>query len=276
MSSPVRRPPLARAAVGAFAAAVALMGGPAPSLAASEAEYSCRFGETVRRVELRFAGAGARMPCEVVYWRDTEQPGQSEVLWHAQRDAQFCRDKTREVVGRLESGGWSCQAIGAPEAGPTIARPEEEVVPALAPAARLSLDDLAAAVEADVHRLNQLTEHGRFEATAFTLGDLDRDEAADGAALLTYHGDGAASALYLLAYLRDGQGFRPAARTRLAIGDGPLGGSIEAIDGGAIRVEIHPQTAEGAPREAAFLLVDDELVEAGEAQFSAGRETTIR
>jgi hypothetical protein len=278
MSSLIRHPLLARATAGAFAAALVVAGHPAPSLAASEAEYSCRYGETVRRVELRFAGEGGRMPCEVVYWRDTEQPGQSEVLWHAQRDAQFCRDKTREVVGRLQAGGWRCEAIKAPEAaGLAVARPEEAVVPALAPAARLSLEDFAAAVEADVRRLNQFAEHGRFEATAFTLGDLDRDDAADGAALLTYQGDGAASALYLLAYLHDGQGFRPAARTRLAVGEGSLEAGIEAIEGGVIRVELHGNgSGEGEPREASFLLIDDELVEAGEARLSAGRETTIR
>jgi hypothetical protein len=275
MSNLRRRPPLLRAAAAAAVATGWAIADPAPALAASEAEYSCRFGQTVRRVELRFAGEGARMPCEVVYWRDSEQPGHSEVLWHAQRDAQFCRDKTQEVVERLQAGGWSCEAISGAEAGPEVARREEEVVPALAPAARLSVDDLAAAIEADVRRLNELTDLGRFEAQAFTLGDLDHDQAADGAALLTYHGEGAPNALYLLAYLHEGGHFRPVARTRLLVGDGLLEGSITTIDGGAIQVEARAGES-GQRRQAAFLLIDGDLVEAGEGQLSAGRETTIR
>ncbi len=79
--------------------------------------YSCSYSELVRRVEI-LTEPGVPVPCEVHYYKDTEAPGEHQVLWSAQNDAGYCQTKTEEFVAKLEGWGWSCSASDA-------ARPEE-------------------------------------------------------------------------------------------------------------------------------------------------------
>lgn len=72
-------------------------------------KFQCTKGELVRRVEI-YTEPGAAAPCEVHYFKDTEAPGDSEVLWSAQADGTYCQTKTTEFVAKLESWGWACQA----------------------------------------------------------------------------------------------------------------------------------------------------------------------
>jgi hypothetical protein len=83
----------------------------AGSAAASETRC-VRGDDTIRRVEIQAQDPNQDVPCEVVYWKDTEQPGVRSVLWSAQTDAGFCADKAEELVDTLESGGWSCTTAG--------------------------------------------------------------------------------------------------------------------------------------------------------------------
>jgi hypothetical protein len=91
-------------------------------------EFQCRRGDLVRRVEVRFADSADRLPCEVVYWKDDEAPGQPQPLWSAEREAGFCSEKAREMVARLESAGWACAAAAGGSEGParTAAAPSSE------------------------------------------------------------------------------------------------------------------------------------------------------
>jgi hypothetical protein len=89
-------------------AALGLMIVLAPLGAARGEEFRCRRDDDVRRIELRFADDADRLPCEVVYWRDTEAPGQSETLWNAENQIDFCVDKAQVMVERLEGAGWAC------------------------------------------------------------------------------------------------------------------------------------------------------------------------
>ncbi|MDJ0908023.1 MAG: hypothetical protein QNI99_02450 [Woeseiaceae bacterium] len=75
--------------------------------------YSCTYDEMVRRVEI-LTEPGVPVPCEVHYHKDTEAPGQHQVLWSAQNDAGYCEAKTAEFVAKLEGWGWSCSAGAAP------------------------------------------------------------------------------------------------------------------------------------------------------------------
>ena len=83
----------------------------------------------MRRVEI-YTEPGVTVPCEVHYFKDTEAPGDSEVLWSAQAQEGFCEQKATEFVAKLEGWGWDCGAgdSAAPEAEPA-AEPEEAAEP---------------------------------------------------------------------------------------------------------------------------------------------------
>jgi hypothetical protein len=95
----------------AFAVLTPVMVVLAGTAAASETRCT-RGDDAVRRVEIAVQDPNADVPCEVVYWKDTEQPGVRSVLWSAQTDAAFCARKAEELVDTLASGGWSCEAAG--------------------------------------------------------------------------------------------------------------------------------------------------------------------
>ena len=71
-------------------------------------EFQCRRGDLVRRIELRFAEDADRLPCQVVYWKDQESPGEPRMPWRANSDLEFCIAKAREMVDGLQSAGWAC------------------------------------------------------------------------------------------------------------------------------------------------------------------------
>jgi hypothetical protein len=84
---------------------------------ARSAEFRCSNGALERRIELSGPDATPGAACEVRYWRDATAPDSGRVLWRAQQDAEFCATKARELVTRLEAGGWTC-APGEQPASP--------------------------------------------------------------------------------------------------------------------------------------------------------------
>jgi hypothetical protein len=78
---------------------------PASTLAADN--YRCTNGDLVRRVEILYE-PGRAVPCEVQYYKDTEAPGSSQILWRAQNESGYCESKTAAFIEQLESQGWSC------------------------------------------------------------------------------------------------------------------------------------------------------------------------
>lgn len=93
-------------------------------LAQDNTKYQCSYGELQRRVEI-YTEPGMAVPCEVHYFKDTEAPGASEVLWNATNDATYCAAKAEEFVAKLEGWGWDC-ATGAAESEPM---PDAEAMP---------------------------------------------------------------------------------------------------------------------------------------------------
>lgn len=81
--------------------------------------YQCTHGDLQRRVEIVYE-AGNTVPCEVHYYKDTEAPGEREVLWRAVNESGYCENKTQEFIAKLQNLGWSCgQGAGAePENAP--------------------------------------------------------------------------------------------------------------------------------------------------------------
>ena len=80
-----------------------------PAVAASQesGKYECTYGEMQRRVEIAHE-PGVEVPCSVHYFKDTEMPGEQQVLWSADNDPAYCRSKALELVTKLEGWGWDC------------------------------------------------------------------------------------------------------------------------------------------------------------------------
>jgi hypothetical protein len=122
----------------AFIAAIFL---PVLAIAQDQQSYQCTSGELTRRVEI-FSEPGVAVPCEVHYYKDTEAPGERQVLWRAQNDAAYCASKAQEFIAKLNDMGWDCgQQAEVDE--PVDADESESVddTDALTPADEIELDD---------------------------------------------------------------------------------------------------------------------------------------
>ncbi len=102
------------------------------AVAAQDAgKYQCTYGDLTRRVEI-LTEPGVTVPCEVHYYKDTEAPGEKQVLWSASAQEGYCKSKTEEFIGKLEGWGWDCGqgSAPAPAAAPEApAEPEPAAVP---------------------------------------------------------------------------------------------------------------------------------------------------
>ena len=112
-----------------FIAAALVLAVPCLAAAQDAGKYQCTHGDLVRRVEI-YAEPGVTVPCEVHYFKDTEAPGESQVLWSASSEAGYCEARAGEFVAKLEGWGWDCSASAAETAEPAPeAAPEPEDVP---------------------------------------------------------------------------------------------------------------------------------------------------
>ena len=94
---------------------------PFASLAQDQNIYQCSQGDLQRRVEIGYE-TGVTVPCEVHYYKDTEAPGERQVLWRAQKQEGYCEQKTQEFIRQLAGWGWNCAQGAASE---EVAEPEE-------------------------------------------------------------------------------------------------------------------------------------------------------
>ena len=76
--------------------------------------YQCNFENLQRRIEI-LTEPGVTVPCEVHYYKDSEMPGEKQVLWTATSEEGYCEAKTSEFVAKLREWGWECTAGAAPE-----------------------------------------------------------------------------------------------------------------------------------------------------------------
>lgn len=285
---PSRRPALLSAAL--CLTAVWIL----PPQAQSE-EYQCRRGDLVRRIEVQFADDADRLPCQVMYWRDAESPERPRVPWNADHQLDFCLDKAREMVDRLQSAGWTCDGdapLSEDAAELDKASERSSRAPAAAdaplPAPRRDATTngpskpdqatLEAALARDLRRLDELAGglSGGFEPGMAILGDLDGDGVEDGAALLSHRAEDGGSSHHLLAYLFDGRTFQPVARVNLeAYYQNFTDVALQEIADGGIELLLHtprdgdPACCPSGRRRATFELRDGELVLAAESDSGA-------
>lgn len=100
-----------------------------PGLALAQgAETQCTYGDMVRRIVI-MTEPGVSVPCEVHYFKDTEAPGEDQVLWSASQQAGYCEEKAAGLVAKLEGWGWDCGATD-PAAPAASAAPAEAAAPA--------------------------------------------------------------------------------------------------------------------------------------------------
>lgn len=94
--------------------------------------YQCALDEVTRRVEIYYE-TGSTVPCEVQYFKDTEMPGEREVLWRAQNEEGYCEARAAEFVEKLRGMGWTCWAAAESDAAEqgddtdALAPAEEEI-----------------------------------------------------------------------------------------------------------------------------------------------------
>ena len=86
---------------------------PAILFAQGQSSYQCNMGELTRRVEIMHE-TGVTVPCEVHYYKDSEAPGERQVLWRAMNEEGYCEAKTTEFIAKLNGMGWNCGASSAP------------------------------------------------------------------------------------------------------------------------------------------------------------------
>ncbi len=99
-----------------------------PSLSTAQAphDYQCALDNLQRRIVI-FYETGVTVPCEVHYFKDTEAPGETQVLWRALNEAGYCERMADNFVGKLRDLGWNCeQGIGAAAEAPTAESTEAE------------------------------------------------------------------------------------------------------------------------------------------------------
>ncbi len=86
------------------------------SVSAQDApEYQCVLQDLQRRVEVVYESSVA-VPCEVHYFKDTEAPGEQQILWNAQNESGYCESQAQALVEKLEGWGWECNAAAPAEA----------------------------------------------------------------------------------------------------------------------------------------------------------------
>ena len=106
-----------------------------PCLSSAEGpqNFLCTYSDLQRRVEILYE-TGMTLPCEVHYYKDTESPGEKQVLWRAMNEASYCEDKAQEFIVKLQDLGWSCGQSQEMET-PALEDDTEALVPAAEPEA---------------------------------------------------------------------------------------------------------------------------------------------
>ena len=119
---------------------------------AQGASTQCTYGDMVRRVVI-MSEPGVSVPCEVHYYKDSEAPGEDQVLWSAGQQAGYCEEKAAGLVAKLEGWGWNCSddAADAPAAPAEVAEapesPEAPETPEAPEAPEDMTEDLAPATD---------------------------------------------------------------------------------------------------------------------------------
>ena len=82
------------------------------SAAVAQDNYLCSNGDLQRRVVIVHE-TDAGVPCAVHYYKDTEAPGEEQVLWQAKSEEGYCEAQAQAFIEQLANWGWNCSAVEA-------------------------------------------------------------------------------------------------------------------------------------------------------------------
>ncbi len=79
-----------------------------PAFSASEGElkYECQQGKLRRSIVIHYAQPHQTPPCDVMYIRETGQPG--KVVWSAKSERGYCESQAQKLAEKLQGLGWDC------------------------------------------------------------------------------------------------------------------------------------------------------------------------
>lgn len=72
-------------------------------------ETTCKQDSRVRKVKVAYKDEAAGNDCSVTYRKDSEDPGAEKVLWSAQKQPDYCKEKAASFVEKLQGMGWTCE-----------------------------------------------------------------------------------------------------------------------------------------------------------------------
>ena len=124
---------------------------PIVAFAQSSDTYQCAMGGLTRRVEIAREGSSS-VPCEVLYFKDSEAPGERQVLWSATNEAGYCETQAQGFVAKLEGLGWECAGTPGSPAPAAAAAPAAPAAPSAEPAAAAAPADDTEALSAPEQR----------------------------------------------------------------------------------------------------------------------------
>ena len=74
----------------------------------AQQDLTChKINSAARQYSIVFENAETSLPCSVIDKTNWQNP---KVLWRAEYDRTYCRDKVRELIKRLKAQGWACTA----------------------------------------------------------------------------------------------------------------------------------------------------------------------
>ena len=89
----------------------------------------CKSGAQQRSVQVQYYAEDKSVPCEVHYYKDTEQLGMGQVLWRAANEVGFCEKKMAVFLNELSDSGWNCEQRAEASPEDEVKSPQNEVLP---------------------------------------------------------------------------------------------------------------------------------------------------
>lgn len=206
---------------------------------------SCKLDDGTRRIKIEVEDPKRGKPCALVYWSETDQSDEGQVLWRAEHDAEFCTKRLGFIVDKWTDEGWQCSTDDsiAQVAVETAIVPELALAPTKEPeseAAPVNVDEpsssidpkLEAIIEADAERIGEWMEV-EADIKVAAHGDLNADGTDDAVVFLAYQSEQAAYRQYLMSYLVADETYELAG-VKLLTGANPppAEARVEQIDGG--------------------------------------------
>ena len=72
----------------------------------------CKNAQHRRKLVVVYFQENKKVPCQLVYYKETERPGDIKIPYEAKNSIGFCEKKAVEMQKEFENAGWSCSQSG--------------------------------------------------------------------------------------------------------------------------------------------------------------------